>query len=59
MTMRAMREGEQREREEEREEERRAMRRRHWRGCDDGINEPRDRGRRRRTRTGKTRAMRR
>ena len=44
MTMRAMREGEQREREEEREEERRAMRRRRQRGCDDGIDEPRERG---------------
>jgi hypothetical protein len=57
--MRAMREVEQRERKEEREEERRAMRRRRQRGCDDGIDEPRERGRRRRTRTGKTRAMRR
>ena len=43
-SMRAMREGEQREREEEREEERRAMRRRRQRGCDDGIDEPRERG---------------
>ena len=42
--MRAMREGEQREREEERQEERRAMRRRRQRGCDDGIDEPRERG---------------
>ena len=39
-----MREREQREREEEREEERRAMRRRRQRGCDDGIDEPRERG---------------
>jgi hypothetical protein len=43
-SMRAMREREQREREEEREEERRAMRRRRQRGCDDGIDEPRERG---------------
>ncbi len=42
--MRAMREGEQREREEKREEERRAMRRRRQWGCDDGIDEPRERG---------------
>ena len=43
-SMRAMREREQREREEEREEERRAMRRRRQRGCNDGIDEPRERG---------------
>ena len=44
MSMRDTREGEQREREEKREEERRAMWRRRQRGCDDGIDKPRERG---------------
>jgi hypothetical protein len=43
-SIRALRKGEQHEREEEREVERRAMWRRRQQGCDDGIDEPRERG---------------
>jgi hypothetical protein len=42
--MHVMQEGEQRKGEEEREEEWRAMRRQRLQGCDDGIDEPRERG---------------